>query len=116
MLTSPIQFISSDNVDNNSCFPREQVSSMSYKNTPIGKETATLSFRNGHTIRSTRLPSGVVDQREIQIPQYKTKTERDDIVMDLRKQGFTQNEVATIMGISQATVSNIERNKSAIGH
>ena len=43
------------------------------------------------------------------IPEIKSKAHRDGVVKDLLKMGFNQETTASMMNISQSTVSRIHR-------
>ncbi len=55
-------------------------------------------------------PSGIVENRSIEIPIFYTKSDRDKAIKDLHRQGYKQTEIADYLDISQSTVSNVIRN------
>ncbi len=55
-------------------------------------------------------PNGIISNEYIDIPPYYTTAQRDELVKYLRyKKGLIQDDIATYLGISQSTVSNILR-------
>ena len=53
--------------------------------------------------------SGVKVMTTVVIPEIKSKAHRDGVVKDLLKMGFNQETTASMMNISQSTVSRIHR-------
>lgn len=55
-------------------------------------------------------PNGIISNEYIDIPPYYTTEQRDELVKYLRyTKGLIQDDIATYLGISQSTVSNILR-------
>ena len=55
-------------------------------------------------------PNGIISNEYIDIPPYYTTAQRDELVKYLiYKKGLIQDDIATYLGISQSTVSNILR-------
>lgn len=78
--------------------------SLSYKNNKV-----IVTRKNGDSIETLTKeikPYGeIIEAKKINQPS--SKEEREDIIIDLRKKGMTQNEIAIATGISQSTVSGI---------
>ena len=109
MHTDLMSFFSDDSLDTDNRLPRHQIKSLSYgvkKRT--GEKFIRASLDDGRTYIRTLSQSGINEQRQIQIPSYTTRAERDDIVMDLLDK-YVQSDVADFMGLSQGTISNIKR-------
>ena len=104
-----MSFFAKDSLDANDRLQKKQINSLSYgvkKRT--GEKFIRASLDDGRTYIRTLSQSGINEQRQIQIPPYTTKAERDNIVMDLLDK-YVQSDVADFMGLSQGTISNIKR-------
>jgi|SRR5471030_78321 len=55
-----------------------------------------------------RLDGGFIEATAFD-PSMMEKHERDNVIMRLRKDGFSQSEIARRIGFTQATVSNVLR-------
>ena len=72
----------------------------------------TKAVLNNGTIHIRKIsPTGVKESTTITIPQYSSKQERDEIVMDLLK-NHVQDDVTDFMGLSQSTIHNIKKRNS----
>lgn len=104
-------FFSGDSVDSDSRLPKEKIRALSYgMKKRTGERFARATMEDGRTFIRTLSKAGVGEKREIQIPAYSSKEERDDIVMDLLE-SYVQDDVADFMDLSQGTISNIKNKR-----
>lgn len=75
-----------------------------------GERFAKATTSDGKTYIKTLSQSGVSQNTIIEIPSYSTKEERNKIISELSPKN-TQEDIADMLGISQATVSNSLRKK-----
>lgn len=87
-------------------FPNVDFEEFSVKKTQTGGQIAKVTTNTGTTLIREISKSGVVKDSIIEIPYYETKSERDEIILDLLN-NHLQEEVADFLGISQSTVSNV---------
>lgn len=80
-------------------------------NKKTGAKIARAVLDDGMTLIKTVTPSGVVSETVLKIPEIVSKAQRNEIIRDLAKQKYTQEVIAAILDISQATVSNVLRKK-----
>lgn len=73
-----------------------------------GEQFAKATLNDGTSYIRSLSKSGVDSQTMIKIPEYSSREERDEIVMDLLEK-YVQDDVADMMGISQSTVHNIKK-------
>lgn len=71
-----------------------------------GKLYARATLDNGTTYIQSLSRTGVKEGKIISIPSFNNREERREIVIDLKEQGYTQDEIANMCGISQSTVHN----------
>ena len=80
-------------------------------NKKTGTKIARAVLDNGTTLIKTVTASGVVSETICKIPEILSVAQRNDIIRDLAKQKHTQETIAAMLNISQATVSNVLRKK-----
>lgn len=86
----------------------DNIISMNYGvNKKTGAKFAKATLEDGRSFIRTITNSGVVCEQCIQIPSCSGKDERNQIINDLHYQKYTQDEIASFLGVSQATVSNV---------
>ena len=82
------------------------------KNAKTGERFARAVLDNGTTLIKSVTATGVEKNVKYVIPAFTSVVERNDIIKDLSKnQGLTQEMIASMMNISQSTVSNVLRKK-----
>jgi DNA-directed RNA polymerase specialized sigma subunit len=62
-------------------------------------------------LQQTNYKSGIKTQQNILTPKFNTLKERDEAIVELINDKYTQTEVANAMNLSQSRVSQIIRNK-----
>jgi uncharacterized protein YerC len=88
------------------------VVSLAFKtNKKTGARIARAVLDNGTTLIKTVTASGVVLEEIRRIPEITSITQRNDVIRDLAKNKITQEQIAAMLDISQATVSNVLRKK-----
>ena len=85
----------------------EITSSKSYVNKRTGEKIARFTTKDGSTYIGRLTASGIQQASVIKIPPYTSKEERNNLIRELYKKGYTQDEIADILGISQGTVSKV---------
>lgn len=80
-------------------------------NKKTGAKIARAVLDDGTTLIKTILSSGVVSETVHRIPEITNMTQRNNVIKDLAKNKFTQETIATLLDISQSTVSNVLRKK-----
>lgn len=86
--------------------------SLSFKpNGKTGARIARAVLDDGTTLIKSVTSTGVVSETVRKLPQITSITQRNNVIKDLYKQKITQEEIAAMLNISQATVSNILRKK-----
>lgn len=88
-------------------FPKIDFEEYSVKKNPTGGYVAKITTDTGTTYIKKISKTGVVKNSTVEIPYYETKSERDEIILDLLNDNHLQEEVAEFLGISQSTVSNV---------
>ena len=82
----------------------------------VNKRTGERFFKattfNGKTFIKKLSITGIKESSYIEIPSYETKEERNKIIEDLYSKNFPQSDIASMLDISQSTVSNILKNVS----
>ncbi|MCR5544878.1 MAG: hypothetical protein K6F30_00175 [Lachnospiraceae bacterium] len=82
------------------------------KNAKTGERFAKVVLDNGTTLIKSITASGVEKEVKYVIPAFTSAMERNKIIKDLSKnQGLTQDMIASMLDISQSTVSNVLRKK-----
>lgn len=66
---------------------------------------------NGITLVKTVTASGTVLEEVIRLPEITTIAQRNNVIRDLARNKMTQEQIAAMLDISQATVSNVLRKK-----
>ncbi len=88
------------------------VVSLAFKvNKKTGARIARAVMDNGTTLIKTVTASGVVLEEVLKLPEILSISQRNEVIRDLAKNKFTQEQIAAMLDISQATVSNILRKK-----
>lgn len=89
---------------------REDVRSISAKiNSKTGKEEFEINLNDGRTLIQTNFISGVSERATVELPEFKSITERNDAIREMSNHGRTQTEIARIFNVSQTTVSGVLR-------
>jgi DNA invertase Pin-like site-specific DNA recombinase len=89
---------------------REDVRSISAKiNSKTGKEEFEINLNDGRTLIQTNFISGVSERTTVELPEFKSITERNEAMRTMKNNGRTQNEIARIFNVSQTTVSSVLR-------
>ncbi len=78
-------------------------------NKRTGKRFMRATYDDGSSKIYDESRSGIKSLTNLNIPVHTTKDERDRFVIELLEDGYTQEEVAEIMDLSQGTISNIKR-------
>ncbi len=90
----------------------EDIVSLSFKtNKKNGARMAIAVLGNGATVIKTVTPSGAILEEAIKLPQITTKEQRNRVIKELATGKKTQEQIAAMLDISQATVSNVLRKK-----
>ncbi|MCD8008456.1 MAG: Trp family transcriptional regulator [Clostridiales bacterium] len=88
------------------------VVSLAYStNKRTGAKIARAVLDDGRTLIKTVTATGVVSETIIKIPEILSVAQRNSVIKDLYKQGHTQEVIAAMLNISQATVSKTLRKK-----
>lgn len=88
------------------------VVSLAFKsNKKSGARIARAVLDNGTTLIKTVTASGAVIQEVINLPAINSLAQRNEVILDLAKNKMTQEQIAAMLDISQATVSNVLRKK-----
>lgn len=88
------------------------VVSMSFKtNKKTGAKIARAVLDDGRTLIKIVTASGVVSETVHILPEITSVAQRNTIIKDLAKQKITQETIAAMLDISQATVSNVLKKK-----
>ena len=86
--------------------------SLSFKiNKKSGAKIARAVLNDGTTLIKTVTASGVVPETIHRLPEITSIAQRNNVIRDLSKQKVTQETIAAMLDISQATVSNVLNNK-----
>ena len=80
-------------------------------NKKTGTKIARAVLDNGTTLIKKVTESGVVSETICKIPEIVSVAQRNSIIKDLAKEKYTQEMIAAMLDISQATVSNVLRKK-----
>jgi uncharacterized protein YerC len=88
------------------------VMSLAFKiNQKTGAKIARAVLDDGTTLVKTVTSTGVVTQAVSILPEITSVAQRNRVIVDLAKNNHTQETIAAMLGISQATVSNVLRKK-----
>lgn len=88
------------------------VVSLAFKtNKKNGARTARAVLDNGTTLIKTVTASGAVLGEIIKLPVITSIAQRNAVIIDLAKNKMTQEQIASMLDISQATVSNVLKKK-----
>ena len=88
------------------------VVSLAFKtNSKTGARIARAVLDNGTTLIKTVTASGAVMEEVIKLPEITSVLQRNEVIRDLAKYKLTQEQIAAMLDISQATVSNVLRKK-----
>lgn len=89
----------------------ENIISLAFKtNNKTGAKIARAVMDNGTTLIKTVTATGTVLESVIKLPEIRSVAERNSVIADLAKNKMTQEQIAAMLDISQATVSNVLRN------
>ena len=80
-------------------------------NKKSGAKIARAVLNDGTTLIKTVTASGVVSETIHRLPEITSIAQRNNVIRDLSKQKVTQETIAAMLDISQATVSNVLNNK-----
>ena len=88
------------------------VVSLAFKaNKNRGSKIARAVLDNGTTLIKTVTATGVEIGQVLEIPEINSVAQRNAVIKDLTKNKITQEQIAAMLDISQATVSNVLRKK-----
>jgi len=76
-----------------------------------GAKIARAVMDDGTTLLKTVTETGVVSQSITSLPKITSVAQRNEVIKDLTKNKYTQEAIAAMLNISQATVSNVLRKK-----
>lgn len=76
-----------------------------------GSKIARAVLDNGTTLIKTVTTTGVEIGQVLQLPEINTIVQRNAVIRNLAKNKITQEQIAAMLDVSQATVSNVLRNK-----
>lgn len=86
--------------------------SLAFKtNKKNGSRIARAVLDNGTTLIKTVTANGAVLQQAISLPEITSTAQRNALIRDLAKEKNTQEQIAAMLDISQATVSNVLNRK-----
>lgn len=86
--------------------------SLAFKaNNKTGAKIARAVLDNGKTLIKTVTAAGTVMEEVITLPAITSVAQRNEVIKDLAKNKITQETIAAMLNISQATVSNVLRKK-----
>ena len=87
--------------------------SLAFKfNRKTGAKIARVVLDDGRTLIKTVSASGVVSETVYKLPEIVTIIQRNNVIKDLAiNQKLSQETIAAMLDISQATVSNVLRKK-----
>lgn len=80
-------------------------------NRKTGARIARAVLDDGTTLIKTVTRSGVVQEVAEQLPEITSVAQRNEVIKDLYQNKHTQEAIADMLNISQATVSNVLRKK-----
>lgn len=79
------------------------------QNKRTGTKIARAFFSDGTALIRKVSATGIIEKTTIELPKITSTLQRNTVICDLIKNGHTQQEVAAMLNISQATVSNVWR-------
>lgn len=78
-----------------------------------GERFIQVKTTEGKIYIKTISPNGIVDTRVIEIPDFYSKSERDELIVYLRtEKKLLQSDIAIYLGVSQSLVSNVLRKRN----
>lgn len=80
-------------------------------NKKTGAKIARAVLDDGTTLIKTVTASGVVSETVHKLPEIVSSVQRNAVIKDLAKQKMTQETIASMLDISQSTVSKVLRGK-----
>jgi len=80
-------------------------------NKKTGAKIARAVLDDGTTLIKTITASGVISETVHKLPEIASVAQRNTVIKDLAKQKITQETIAAMLDISQATVSNVLRKR-----
>lgn len=81
------------------------------QNKRTGAKIARAVFNDGTILFKKVTESGVLIQAAEVLPKITSVAQRNEVIKDLSRNKHTQQEIAAILNISQATVSNVLKKK-----
>lgn len=88
------------------------VVSLAFKtNKKSGARIVRAVLDNGTTLIKTVTASGAVLEETVSLPAINSVAQRNNLIRDLAKNRKTQEQIAAMLNISQATVSNVLKKK-----
>ncbi len=88
----------------------ENIISLAFRtNRKTDARVARAVLDNGTTLIKTVTATGAVLMETIKLPQIMSTAQRNNVIKDLYKNKITQEQIAAMLDISQATVSNVLR-------
>lgn len=86
--------------------------SLAYKfNAKTGERFARAVLDDGTALIKSVTASGVVSDSTYKLPRITSVEQRNEVIKDLYKKKNNQADIAAMLDISQATVSNVLRKK-----
>lgn len=76
-------------------------------NRKTGTQYIKATTVSGKTYIKEFTNEGVEITKNLSIPHYETKKQRDKLIKELRENNYTQVEISDMLGISQSTVHNV---------
>ncbi len=72
---------------------------------------SSLVLNNGTTLTVNDYGNNVTEKTQTNVPTNLTTEQRNDTIKKMSSNGGTQQDIATKVGVSQATVSNVVNSK-----
>lgn len=78
-------------------------------NKRTGERIGRFTDNTGQTTIQKISENNAISERTVINTSWRTKEERDNIIRELDKKNYLQDEIADIVGVSQGTVSNVKK-------
>lgn len=91
---------------------KDKFRTVMYDHTPSGAEVTRITTYTGEMYIRVRGKSGFLLESKGNLPPIYNKEDRDQAIRDMARERLRQEDIAAILGISQATVSNVLRKKN----